>query len=182
MKRETLVGTLGLILGLLVSQLAASYALAQESRPRPRTFKMLSPRNHRTCPNADRHFPERVYWGDTHLHTAISLDAGAAGCRLGPREAYRFAKGEQVVAATCLRIPYPPSREPFAAGLGDYKIVTTLCPGGKERMRRLMELVRHGRLDLTPLLTHTFSLDQITEAHNLFGERLDGVIKVAIKP
>src|SRR6516165_4686602 len=37
--------------------------------------------------------------------------------------------------------------EPFAAGLGDHKIITTLCPGGKERMRRLMELVRHGRLD-----------------------------------
>lgn len=72
--------------------------------------------------------------------------------------------------------------EPFAAGLGDYKIVTTLCPGGKERMRRLMELVRHGRLDLTALLTHTFSLDQITEAYKLFGERRDGVIKVAIKP
>src|SRR5258707_3560236 len=48
--------------------------------------------------------------------------------------------------------------EPFAAGLGNHKIVTTLCPGGKERMRRLMELVRHGRLDLTPLLTHTCAL------------------------
>jgi alcohol dehydrogenase len=72
--------------------------------------------------------------------------------------------------------------EPFAAGLGDHKIVTTLCPGGKERMRRLMELVRHGRLDLTPLLTHTFSLDDITEAYKVFGERLEGVIKVAIKP
>jgi alcohol dehydrogenase len=72
--------------------------------------------------------------------------------------------------------------EPFAAGLGDHKIITTLCPGGKERMRRLMELVRHGRLDLTPLLTHTFSLDNITEAYKLFGERREGVIKVAIKP
>jgi len=70
----------------------------------------------------------------------------------------------------------------FAAGLGDHKIVTTLCPGGKERMRRLMELVRNGRLNLTPLLTHTFSLDRITEAYQLFGERRDGVIKVAIKP
>jgi alcohol dehydrogenase len=38
--------------------------------------------------------------------------------------------------------------EPFAAGLGDHRIITTLCPGGKERMRRLMELVRHGRLGL----------------------------------
>jgi alcohol dehydrogenase len=72
--------------------------------------------------------------------------------------------------------------QPFAAGLGDHKIITTLCPGGKERMRRLMELVRHGRLDLRPLLTHTFSLDHITEAYKLFGERRDGVIKVAVRP
>jgi alcohol dehydrogenase len=72
--------------------------------------------------------------------------------------------------------------EAFAAGLGDHKIVTTLCPGGKERMRRLMELVRQRRLDLTPLLTHTFSLGRITEAYQLFGERREGVIKVAIKP
>ncbi len=72
--------------------------------------------------------------------------------------------------------------EPFAAGLGDHKIVTTLCPGGKERMRRLMELVLQGRLDLTPLLTHTFPLERITEAYQLFAERREGVIKVAIKP
>jgi alcohol dehydrogenase len=72
--------------------------------------------------------------------------------------------------------------EPFAAGLGDHKIVTTLCPGGKERMRRLMELVRHGKLDLTPLLTHTFPLERITEAYELFGNRRDGVIKVAVRP
>jgi alcohol dehydrogenase len=61
--------------------------------------------------------------------------------------------------------------EPFGAGLGGHRIITTLGPGGKERMRRLMELVRHGRLDLRPLLTHTFSLDQITDACKLFGER-----------
>ena len=77
-----------------------------------------------------------------------------------------------------LDVPY----EAFAAGLGDHKIVTTLCPGGKERMRRLMEVVRHGRVDFTPLLTHTFALDQISEAYELFGERRDGVMKVAIKP
>lgn len=72
--------------------------------------------------------------------------------------------------------------EPFAAGLGDHKIVTTLCPGGKERMRRLIELVERGRIDLRMLLTHHFPLDQIVEAYELFGERRDGVIKVAIKP
>lgn len=72
--------------------------------------------------------------------------------------------------------------EPFAAGLGDHKIVTTLCPGGKERMRRLIELVQHGRVDLRPLLTHHFSLENIVEAYELFGGRRDGVIKVAITP
>jgi len=77
-----------------------------------------------------------------------------------------------------LDIPYAA----FAAGLGDHRIVTTLCPGGKERMRRLMEVVRHGRVDLTPLLTHSFPLDRIGEAYDLFGERLDGVMKVAIRP
>jgi len=77
-----------------------------------------------------------------------------------------------------LQIPY----EAFAAGIGDHHIVTTLCPGGKERMRRLMEVVRRGRVDFTPLLTHRFSLTEIAQAYQLFGERLDGVIKVAIRP
>jgi len=72
--------------------------------------------------------------------------------------------------------------EPFAAGLGDHKIVTTLCPGGKERMRRLMDMVLHKRLDLTPLLTHHFKLDQITDAYDLFAGHREGVLKVAIQP
>jgi threonine dehydrogenase-like Zn-dependent dehydrogenase len=77
-----------------------------------------------------------------------------------------------------LQIPY----EAFAAGLGDQRIVTTLCPGGKERMRRLMEVVRRGRVDLTPLLTHTFSLEEISRGYEVFGSRTEGVLKVAIKP
>ncbi len=77
-----------------------------------------------------------------------------------------------------LAVPY----DAFAAGIGDHRIVTTLCPGGKERMRRLMELVRHGRMDLTPLLTHRFPLARIAEAYELFAARRDGVLKVAITP
>jgi threonine dehydrogenase-like Zn-dependent dehydrogenase len=77
-----------------------------------------------------------------------------------------------------LQMPY----EAFAAGLGDHQIVTTLCPGGKERMRRLMEVVKGGRVDLTPLLTHIVTLDQIGEGYRIFGERLDDVLKVAVKP
>jgi alcohol dehydrogenase len=77
-----------------------------------------------------------------------------------------------------LQVPY----DAFAAGIGDYRIVTTLCPGGKERMRRLMNVVLSGRFDPTPLLTHSFTLDQIAEGYRVFGERLDAVMKVAIRP
>jgi threonine dehydrogenase-like Zn-dependent dehydrogenase len=77
-----------------------------------------------------------------------------------------------------LQVPY----DAFAAGLGDHRIVTTLCPGGKERMRRLMAMVESGRLDLRPLVTHRFKLQNIADAYRLFGERGDGVMKVAITP
>jgi len=48
-------------------------------------------------------YPQRVYWGDTHLHTTLSTDAGMVGNRLGPEEAYRFARGETVVSSTGVR-------------------------------------------------------------------------------
>ncbi len=51
-------------------------------------------------PYAQRNFPDRPLWGDTHLHTAISFDAGAFGARLLPPDAYRFAKGEEVISST----------------------------------------------------------------------------------
>jgi threonine dehydrogenase-like Zn-dependent dehydrogenase len=69
----------------------------------------------------------------------------------------------------------------FAAGLGDHTIVTTLCPGGKERMRRLMRLVEARRIDLTPLFTHVFPLEEIARAYELFGSRSEGVLKIAIR-
>jgi threonine dehydrogenase-like Zn-dependent dehydrogenase len=77
-----------------------------------------------------------------------------------------------------LRIPL----DAFAAGLGDLNIVSTLCPGGKERMRRLMNVVGSGRVDLKPLVTHRFKLDDIEAAYELFANQRDGVLKVAITP
>lgn len=68
------------------------------------------------------------------------------------------------------------------AGLGDQRIVTTLCPGGKERMRRLMSMVKEDRLDLTALVTHRFSLADLPKALDLFRHQRDGVLKVAIFP
>jgi hypothetical protein len=51
-------------------------------------------------PYATQNLPTRVYFGDTHLHTAASFDAGAFGCRLTPRDAYRFARGEEIMASS----------------------------------------------------------------------------------
>ena len=82
------------------------------------------------------------------------------------------------VYSTDLRIPL----DAFAAGLGDHRIVTTLCPGGKERMRRLMSVIASGRVDLRPLVTHRFRLDDIEAAYELFASQRDGVLKVAITP
>jgi len=82
------------------------------------------------------------------------------------------------VYARDLRLPL----DGFVAGLGDHTIRTTLCPGGKERMRRLMGAIASGRVDTRPLVTHRFTLDRIEEAYDLFAHQRDGVLKVAITP
>ncbi len=107
------------------------------------------------------------------------------------------ALGTQVTFASCLRVLRPGGTlsslgvysgdltipaGPFAAGLGDHRIITTLCPGGKERMRRLLSVIESGRVDLAGLVTHRFGLDEIEAAYELFANQRDGVLKVAITP
>lgn len=82
------------------------------------------------------------------------------------------------VYSSDLKIPL----DAFAAGLGDHTIVTSLCPGGKERMRRLMAVIESGRVDLGAMVTHRFRLDDIEAAYDLFSNQRDGVFKVAITP
>jgi hypothetical protein len=55
-------------------------------------------------PYAGRNFPTQVYWGDTHLHTGMSMDAGAFGARLTPEDAHRFARGEELTSSTGLKV------------------------------------------------------------------------------
>ena len=88
------------ILGLLVSLSVPALVRAQEPPPPAQELEKSFPKKPPYSPYAGRHFPERVYWGDTHLHTSFSMDAGAFGCRLGPRDAYRFAKGHEVTASS----------------------------------------------------------------------------------
>jgi len=80
-------------------------ALAQDSGKltQEKAEKVLS-QTRPYSPWAGRNFPERPYFGDTHLHTSLSMDAGTFGARLGPSEAYRFAKGEEVTSSSGLPV------------------------------------------------------------------------------
>jgi Protein of unknown function (DUF3604) len=92
---------------LQASLLTSSFALpawAQEPAPPAETLKDAFPARKEYSPYAGRNFPTRVYWGDTHLHTSASLDAGAFGTRLDNEDAFRFARGEELTASAGLRV------------------------------------------------------------------------------
>ncbi|MCL2726167.1 MAG: alcohol dehydrogenase catalytic domain-containing protein [Polyangiaceae bacterium] len=70
----------------------------------------------------------------------------------------------------------------ISAGLGDNKVIMSLCPGGKERMRRLMSVVASKRYPFRELVTHSFRLSEIDAAYDLFSNQRDGVLKIGIRP
>ena len=82
----------------LTALIAATSVLGQ-----PRDAPEATPAGRNYSPYPTKTFPNRVYFGDTHLHTALSTDAGMIGARLGPDEAYRFARGETVTSNTGLQ-------------------------------------------------------------------------------
>ena len=89
------ISVLAIVVGSFVTTSAYSQEPSPDKESLEKAFKAES-----FSPYANRNYPSQVYWGDTHLHTALSMDAGAFGNRLGPDEAYRFAKGQQVTSAT----------------------------------------------------------------------------------
>jgi hypothetical protein len=98
MKQNTRLKTIGLA-GLTAGSLMLP-AFAQDLDVDPNKVTLGKAEY---SPYLDRGYPDRVYFGDTHLHTAYSTDAGMLGCRLGPEEAYRFARGEEVTSSTGVR-------------------------------------------------------------------------------
>jgi len=88
------------LLAFLLLFVAVLLVAQDTGEPDKASLEKAYPSKRPYSPYADRHFPDRVYWGDTHLHTSFSMDAGAFGCRLGPRDAYRFAKGQEITASS----------------------------------------------------------------------------------
>jgi hypothetical protein len=80
--------------------IAISTAAASDPVPPEESLVDAYPKRDDYSPYANRNFPTNVYWGDTHVHTGMSMDAGAFGARLEPTDAYRFARGEQITSST----------------------------------------------------------------------------------
>ena len=72
-------------------------------------------------------------------------------------------------------VPIP--REEWGVGMAEKEITTALCPGGRLRLRRLLRLLEHGRVDPTHLTTHEFAFDEVDRAFELMESKSDGVIK-----
>ncbi len=92
------------VMTCLLIAAGASPVLAQDPMPPAESLEAAFPAQKHYSPYAGRNFPTRVYWGDTHVHTGNSLDAGAFGARLLPEDAHRFARGEELTSSTGLKV------------------------------------------------------------------------------
>ena len=97
--RPFLWATIGLVSGLLAAPALAQDADNHEAATPADVARVIKPE---FSPYAGRSFPTRPLFGDTHLHTAISVDAGTMN-RLGQEDAFRFARGEEVTSTGGLR-------------------------------------------------------------------------------
>jgi hypothetical protein len=95
-----------LVTGMLTAMAATMVSAADAPGLPPPTSDAQDafPAQKHFSPYAGRDFPTRVFWGDTHLHTGMSMDAGAFGARLTPEDAHRFARGEELNSSTGLKV------------------------------------------------------------------------------
>jgi len=117
---------------------------------------------------------------DVAIEAVGNQEAFTLALRLTRPGGTMSAVGNHGISDAALELPLDVGA--FMGGIGDKRIVTTSAPGGKDRARRLLALVAGGKVDLGVYITHTFPLDEIEAALDLFRDKRDGVFKVAIKP
>jgi len=101
MQRQTLWNSLiGVLLTIALAAPGATADMSDAGAADKATLEKVHPAKPPYSPYAGRNFPTRPFFGDTHLHTGFSMDAGAFGAKLTPRDAYRFARGEEITASS----------------------------------------------------------------------------------
>ena len=151
MRSDILTAAL-LCAGLALPAYAQDHTVTDSGTVDKETADKVYPSKPPYSPYVGRNFPTRPLFGDTHLHTAMSFDAGMFGARLGPVEAYRFAKGEEVTSSSGQRVRL--SRPLDFLVVADHSDFMGLAPdflGGKPEVladptaRRWYELIREGK-------------------------------------
>ncbi len=105
MKKSTsLISTLRFVLTLSVALVAMTATVVAQETWTPNKEMAEETYKRPYSPYAGGAVPTRVFWGDTHLHTSFSMDAGAFGARLGPEDAYQFARGDEIESTTAGRV------------------------------------------------------------------------------
>jgi isopropanol dehydrogenase (NADP+) len=87
-----------------------------------------------------------------------------------------FRRRTRGTASSAAEVPL----EPFGMGMADKQIYGGLCPGGRERLRRIFWLMETGKVDPTPMTTHEFGFDEIERAFGMMQSQEDGIIKPLI--
>ena len=101
MTQRSMQTLIGLVVAVIFSPAFAGEAVTTDTgTAEPKKLEKSFAAKPHYSPYAGRNFPTRPYFGDTHLHTSFSMDAGAFGARLGPRDAYRLARGEEITASS----------------------------------------------------------------------------------
>jgi len=150
----------------------AAQVVAQdiESADKEQLNSLISKRPY--SPYAGRAFPTRVFWGDTHVHTGFSMDAGAFGARLTPADAYRFAKGEEMTASSGQQVKLSRPLDfivvsDHSDGMGFFPLVLSGSPAvlADPQGKRWYDMIQSGQGGTAALeIIRTFGLNQMPKA------------------
>jgi threonine dehydrogenase-like Zn-dependent dehydrogenase len=112
----------------------------------------------------------------------VDVAVEALGHQVTFENACRVVRNGGTVSSVGVYGAFPELRMPTGGSFMHRKIVTTLCPVGTARMDRLMAMVAGGKVDLTPLITHSLKLSETPAGYDLFREKKGGVLKIALRP
>ncbi|HVN85162.1 MAG TPA: zinc-binding dehydrogenase [Candidatus Binatia bacterium] len=112
----------------------------------------------------------------------VDVAVEALGSEATLQNAFKVVRWGGAVSSVGVYGAYPTVSLPTDGTFLHRRFVTTLCPGGSDRLRRMMDLARYSKVDLRPLFTHQMKLSDTVAAYDLFRNRRNGVIKVALRP